>query len=306
MASAPSSVTPWKRPRLAGTVASPNLGEIPRSGCEAAVVTPRHSPRILAYAKPSPLIGFGLFAKAKRYGIKRKCGPTKVYKGCKKHSRVDANGQDVVDADSHDECVDQWKTRVEVVLFVQIERPIFTMPRASGVRSEGAPTIASSQNAPLGVPGEVPGGSSARMKASSGISSEAAKGSFDDASVSLGRIDGIMKTVCGEIERVPTTVERLSRVDGILPPDSGFDAESSKDDLSIEAKILVEIRQSVVHLRTSFGMFKQLQDAHCKPFEDETRVVISQIERSGDVDKGHGQGNEDRFGECPVVDDWKA
>ncbi|KAE8796133.1 hypothetical protein D1007_28840 [Hordeum vulgare] len=193
-----------------------------------------------------------------------------------------------------------WKTRVEVVFFVQIEQPIFTMPRASGVRSEGAPTIASSQNAPLGVPGEVPGGSSARMKASSGISSEAAKGSFDDASVSLGRIDGIMKTVCGEIERVPTTVERLSRVDGILPPDSGFDAESSKDDLSIEAKILVEIRQSVVHLRTSFGMFKQLQDAHCKPFEDEARVVISQIERSGDVDKGHGRGNEDRFGELTI------
>ncbi|KAI4997210.1 hypothetical protein ZWY2020_052552 [Hordeum vulgare] len=97
------------------------------------------------------------------------------------------------------------------------------------------------------------------MKASLGIALEAAKGTFDDASVSLGRIDGLVKTTCGEIERVPTTVEHLSRVDDILPPDNCFDAEASKDALSIEAEIIDEICQSVVHLRTRFGMFKQLQ-----------------------------------------------
>ena len=66
-------------------------------------------------------------------------------------------------------------------------------------------------------------------------------------------------------------------VDGILPPRHGFDAESSKEVLSIESKFLEELRQSTSHLRTSFGMFKEMQNAHCKPFEDEASVVVRQI-----------------------------
>ncbi|KAI4995645.1 hypothetical protein ZWY2020_035548 [Hordeum vulgare] len=100
-------VIPRKSPRLAGKVASPSLGELPGSGCEVAVVTPRHSPRVLTYVKPSPPIGSSLSAKAKRCGVKRKGGPAKVNKGCKKRSHVDTDGQDVVDEDSDDECVDQ-------------------------------------------------------------------------------------------------------------------------------------------------------------------------------------------------------
>ena len=84
-----------------------------------------------------------------------------------------------------------------------------------------------------------PGGSSARVSAAGGVSSE---GLLDAANLSLARIDGLLETVCGEMARVPTTVERLSRVDGILPPDHGFDAESSKGVLSVEAKFLEEVR----------------------------------------------------------------
>ena len=62
------------------------------------------------------------------------------------------------------------------------------------------------------------------MNAANGISFESTKGFYDAASVSLGRIDGLLSTVCGEIARVPTTVERISRVDGILLPGHGFDA----------------------------------------------------------------------------------
>ncbi|KAI4988612.1 hypothetical protein ZWY2020_035852 [Hordeum vulgare] len=111
------------------------------------------------------------------------------------------------------------------------------------------------------------------MNASADISSNSAKGSFDVASVSIGTIDGLMSIVCGDISRVLTMVEHLSRADGILPSDHGFDAESLKETLSIVAEILAEIRQSMVHLRTRFGMFKQLQDARCKPFEDEARAI---------------------------------
>ncbi|KAE8796217.1 hypothetical protein D1007_28728 [Hordeum vulgare] len=504
-------VTPRKSPRLVGKVASPSLGELPRSGSEAVVVTPRRSHRVLAYAKPSPPIGSSFSAQAKRCGVNRRGATAKVNKGCKKRSRVDADGQDVVDEDSHDACVDQHKARVVksgfgcvfylkidsniahplmghlytkidpstmildmgesnkklhttsdsihhlfgfpqgdstppkpledgfyddvmrlkaklsykrschiktnelrnilkdlvkdeknddlalqvfyVILFMQVGSPgTSTCVSSEAAMAENlvsqdmsqldycvllvddlkrvviryqqgryiilpsdiyaywgiaqpqvpvpeppvqyqtpfyqwepeeltqqwhpqytpvylgavafevkAPRIVSSQDAPAGVPDEVPRGSSARMKASAGIYSEATKCSFDDASVSLGRIEGLLRIVCGEIERVPTTIERLTPVDDILPPDSGFHAESSKDALSIKAEILAEIRQSIVHLRTSFGMFKQPQDARCKPFKDEARVVISQLERPGDVDKGHGRGNEDHSGEVALL-----
>ena len=69
------------------------------------------------------------------------------------------------------------------------------------------------------------GGSSARVSAAGGVSS---KNLFEAANVSLVRIDSLLETVCGELARVPSTVERLSRVDGILPPGHGFDADSSK------------------------------------------------------------------------------
>ena len=69
------------------------------------------------------------------------------------------------------------------------------------------------------------GGSSARVSAAGGVPFE---NLFEAANVSLVRIDGLLETVCGELARVPSTVERLSRVDGILPPGHGFDADSSK------------------------------------------------------------------------------
>jgi len=113
------------------------------------------------------------------------------------------------------------------------------------------------------------------VSAAGGVSSEI----LFEANVSLVRIDGLLESVCGELARVPSTIERLSRVDGILPPGHGFDAESSKEVLCIEAKFLEELRQSTSHLRTSVGLFKEMQDARCKPFEDEASVVVRQIQR---------------------------
>ena len=50
------------------------------------------------------------------------------------------------------------------------------------------------------------------MSTAGGVSSESL---FDAANISLSRIDGLLETVCGEMARAPTTVECLSRVDGI-------------------------------------------------------------------------------------------
>ena len=91
------------------------------------------------------------------------------------------------------------------------------------------------------VPRVDPGGSSARVSAAGGVSSESL---FDAANISHSRIDGLLETVCGEMARVPTTVERLSCVDGILPPGHNFDAESLKELLFIEYKYLVELHES--------------------------------------------------------------
>ncbi|KAE8806370.1 Cell number regulator 6 [Hordeum vulgare] len=66
-------------------------------------MTPQRSSRVLAFAKPSPPIDSGLSRKGKRCGIKRKGGPTKVNKGCKKRSRVNTHAQDDDDFDAHDE-----------------------------------------------------------------------------------------------------------------------------------------------------------------------------------------------------------
>ena len=129
------------------------------------------------------------------------------------------------------------------------------------------------------------------MSAAGGVSSE---NLFEAANVSLVRIDSLLETVCGELAHVPSTAERLSRIDGILPPGHGFDAESSKGVLSIEAKFLEELRQSTSHLRTSVGLFKEMQDARCKPFEDEASVVVRQIQRQDSARSGHEGGHAER------------
>ena len=156
------------------------------------------------------------------------------------------------------------------MFFRVIERPVLTMPRSAGLGSGTSPRFEFSRDVNTGAPVDI-GGSFARVSAAGGVSSE---NLFEAANVSLVRIDSLLETVCGELARVPSTVERLSRVDGILPPGHGFDVESSKEVLYIEAKFLEELRQSTSHLRTSVGMFKEMQDARCKPFEDEASVVV--------------------------------
>ncbi|KAE8807443.1 hypothetical protein D1007_16228 [Hordeum vulgare] len=103
-------VTPRKSPHVY-KVASPSVGELPKISGQAPSVTPRRSPRVLAFTKPSPSIGSGLSRKGKRCGVKCKGGTTKVKKGCKKRSSVNADAEDdddfdADDDDARDDCVD--------------------------------------------------------------------------------------------------------------------------------------------------------------------------------------------------------
>ncbi|KAI5022057.1 hypothetical protein ZWY2020_058787 [Hordeum vulgare] len=365
---------PRKSTRLVGKVASPSLGELPGSAGEDVVVTPCRSPHVLAFVKPSPMIGSGLSAKVKRCGVKCKGGLTKFLFAARavrrKRGPKPSEGatEEEVDVKRFNKTIHyslkevkvcasylQPRHKVRVVksgfgcvfdfnIDSKISHPLMghlytkidpsTMILDMGEYNKKLCITSDSMHHLFGFPqgDSTPPMPSKdgfddvvmRLKAKLGykrsadiktkelrnilkdlvkdeknhdLALQATRGSYD-ASVSLGKLDGLLKTASGEIARVPMTVERLSRADRILPPDNGFDPESSKDALSIEAEIVAEIRQNVVHLRTILGMFKSCHDARCKPFEHEARVVMSQIERPRDIDKGHGRGNEDRSREA--------
>lgn len=99
-------VTPRRSPCVS-KFAGPSVGELPEISGQATGVTPHRSPRVLGCAKPtSSSLGAGVSGKGKKCGLKRKGGPAKVNKGCKKRSRVNADGQDDVDFDADDEDAD--------------------------------------------------------------------------------------------------------------------------------------------------------------------------------------------------------
>ncbi|KAI5012536.1 hypothetical protein ZWY2020_024802 [Hordeum vulgare] len=104
-------VNPWNTARVS-KVASPSVFELPEISGQVDGVTPRHSPFVLAFAKPSPPIGYSLSRKGKRCGVRRKGGLANVNKGCKNRCRVNADAEDdgdfdTDDGDAHHDCVDQ-------------------------------------------------------------------------------------------------------------------------------------------------------------------------------------------------------
>ena len=80
------------------------------------------------------------------------------------------------------------------------------------------------------------------MSVAGGVSSESL---FDVANISLSRIDGLLEIVCGEMARVPTTVERLSRVDGILPPGHGLTPSLRRSFCGLKLNILLSFMRAL-------------------------------------------------------------
>ncbi|XBI37666.1 hypothetical protein VPH35_122908 [Triticum aestivum] len=100
---------------------------------------------------------------------------------------------------------------------------------------------------------------------------------------------------------VPTTVERLSCINGILPEGHQFNAEESVDYIEMERILIGDMRdgaanlvQSSVCLLNSMKRFRTMQNSRCKPYEESANVVIKQFEQdeAAATDSRVGDGTE--------------
>ena len=107
---------------------------------------------------------------------------------------------------------------------------------------------------------------------------------IDVAVSALEHAEHILSNVCSELQKVPTTVERLSCINGILPDGHQFNAEEAADYIEME-RILIsddgvdQLIQRSVRLLNNMKRFKTMQDSRCKPYEESANVVIRQIEQ---------------------------
>ena len=92
--------------------------------------------------------------------------------------------------------------------------------------------------------------------------------------------------MCSELQKVPTTVELLSCINGFLPEDHQFNAEEAVDYIEMERILIGDMRdgaantvQSSVRLFNNMKRSKTMQDSRCKPYEESANVVIKQIEQ---------------------------
>ena len=109
---------------------------------------------------------------------------------------------------------------------------------------------------------------------------------IDVAVSALERTEHIFSNVCSKLQKVPTTVERLSCINGILPEAHQFNVEEATDYIEMERIIISDMRhgaaqliQSSVRVLNNMKRCKTMQDSRCKPYEESANVVIKQIEQ---------------------------
>ena len=124
---------------------------------------------------------------------------------------------------------------------------------------------------------------------------------IDVAVSALERAEHILSNVCSELQKVPTTVEHLSCINGILPEGHQFKVEESVNYIEMERILIgdmcdgaVDLVQSSVRLLNNMKRFKSMQDSRCKPYEESAKVVIRQIEQDevAATDSRAGDGTE--------------
>ena len=124
---------------------------------------------------------------------------------------------------------------------------------------------------------------------------------IDVAVSALERAEHILSNVCSELQNVPTTVEHLSCINGILPEGHQFNAEEAVDYIEMERILIGDMRdgaadlvQSSVRLLNNMKRFKTMQDSRCKPYEESANVVIKQFEQdeAAATDSRAGDGTE--------------
>ena len=107
--------------------------------------------------------------------------------------------------------------------------------------------------------------------------------------------------MCSELQKVPTTVERLSCINGILPEGHQFNIEEAVDYIEMERMLISDMHdgaaqliESSVRLLNNMKRFKTMQDSRCKPYEESAEVAIRQIEQDevAATDNRAGDGTE--------------
>ena len=117
----------------------------------------------------------------------------------------------------------------------------------------------------------------------------------------MERAEHIFSNVCSELQKVPTIVESLSCINGIVHEGHQFNAEEATDYIEMERILISDMRdgaaqqiQSSVRLLNNMKRFKTMQDSRCKPYEESANVVIRQIEQdeAATTDSRAGDGTE--------------
>ena len=102
----------------------------------------------------------------------------------------------------------------------------------------------------------------------------------------MERTEHILSNVCSELQKVPTTVERLSCINGILPEGHQFNAEEAVDYIEMERILIGDMRdgvvdlvQSSVRLLNNMKRFRTMQNSRCKPYEEMQMLLSSSLSR---------------------------
>ena len=89
----------------------------------------------------------------------------------------------------------------------------------------------------------------------------------------MERAEHILSNVCSELQKVPTTVERLICINGILPEGHQFNDEEAIDYIEMERILIGVMRdgaanlvQSSVRLLNNMKHFRTTQNSRCKPY----------------------------------------
>ena len=84
----------------------------------------------------------------------------------------------------------------------------------------------------------------------------------------------------------PTTCSRLDSTAGLLPSGHNFDKEACKDALTMESMNITSLQANLLQIQGIFQMLKSMQDARCKPFEDDAQRYLDDMNKHDDA-AGH-------------------
>uniref|UniRef100_A0A453JAQ1 Uncharacterized protein n=2 Tax=Aegilops tauschii subsp. strangulata TaxID=200361 RepID=A0A453JAQ1_AEGTS len=195
-----------------------------------------------------------------------------------------------------------WKAHKDIVYYELIVEPICSVPpiaRSARLRRSTPKKTMDPQGA---VTDDDP--APAVAGSSNGAAPEPERSPENVAATALSQIDVLLARACDLSRQVPTTSARLSRTEGILPPGHGFDAEAAKEGLSKEAALLDHLQKATFHLRSSFALFKSVQDDRCRPYEDEAKSFAKRMEEQEAAAAAAAQGSE-RDTEAPADEQFE-